>query len=472
MAAAAIALKHDFSPALETLLKETRYKVLYGGRGGAKSWDVARLLILIACYAAPNNPIAGFSGPVRILCAREFQKSIAESVHRLLEEQIGMLGLGACFYIGKTSIVSQNGSEFIFEGLKMNVNKIKSLEGIDIAWVEEAEMVSAYSWSILTPTIRKAGSQIWVTFNPREEDDPTFDMFITHAADYGDELSILKVGHEDNPWFEFTNLVKDMERAYRVDPEAADHIWGGNIRKITGAQIFGPTKHKQPDGTFKYTPKYRVDQFTVGVGWTGPYFGVDWGFANDPATMVKCWAYDHKLYIEHEAYAVGVELPQLKQLFQSVPGSILYRKLKNGDIVACEMQPAIRADNSRPETIVYMAESGFNIGPAKKWPGSVEDGIVALRSFEEIIIHPRCKHAQEEARLYSYKIDPITNDVLPIVVDKHNHIWDAIRYALEPWISMMATEIVTASAPKAPIAADLDQVDNEEVLVGWSPSGW
>lgn len=472
MAAAAIALKHDFSPALETLLKETRYKVLYGGRGGAKSWDVARLLILIACYATPNNPIAGFTGPVRILCAREFQKSIAESVHRLLEEQIGMMGLSSCFFIGKTSIKSVTGSEFIFEGLKMNVNKIKSLEGIDIAWVEEAEMVSAYSWSILTPTIRKAGSQIWVTFNPREEDDPTYQMFVIHGEDYGDELSICKVGHNDNPWFELTNLVKDMERAYRIDAEAADHVWGGNIRKITGAQIFGPSKQKQPDGTIKRIPKYRIDEFAVGPQFTGPYFGVDWGFANDPATMVKCWAYNHKLYIEHEAYAVGVELPQLAQLFKSVPGSILYRKLKNGEIVPSEVQPAIRADNSRPETIVYMAESGFNIGPAKKWPGSVEDGITALRSFEEIIIHPRCKHAQEEARLYSYKVDPITNDVLPIVIDRHNHIWDAIRYALEPWISMMTTEIVTASAPVNAISSDLDRLDKEEALAGWAPSAW
>ncbi len=465
-------LAHELSPAAEVLLRDdVRYKVLYGGRGGAKSWDVARLLLLIAAHARPNNPIAGFSRPVRILCAREFQKSIAESVHKLLEDQISALGLDEYFTIGKTSIVSSSGSEFIFEGLKMNVNKIKSLEGIDIVWVEEAEMVSAYSWQILDPTIRRAGAQVWVTFNPREKADPTFDMFVTNGASYGDELAIAKVGWEDNPWFDVTSLVKQKDRMYAVDPEVADHVWGGNTREITEAVIFGPSRHKQPDGTIKRVPKYRVEAFTVGAGFSGPYFGVDWGFANDPATMVKCWANDNKLYVEHEAYGVGVELNQLPDLFKNnVPGCLLYRKLATGEIVRAAQQPEIRADNSRPETIVHLAEFGFNIGPAKKWPGSVEDGITALRSFTEIIIHPRCKHAEEEARLYSYKVDALTQQVLPVVIDRHNHIWDAIRYALEPWISMMAVAIVNLGAPVAPIAEELDEL--EGAAMGWSPSGW
>lgn len=471
MATAAVALEHELSPAAEVLLTDKRYKVLYGGRGGAKSWDVARLLLLIAAYARPDFPIAGFTGPVRILCAREFQKSIAESVHKLLEDQITFLGLEKCFNIGKTSIVSQNGSQFIFEGLKMNVNKIKSLEGVDIAWVEEAEMVSAYSWEILIPTIRKSGSQIWVTFNPREDTDPTFVRFVTNAHEYGEDIAVAKVGWEDNPWFGGSVLEKEKDFLYRVDPEVADHVWGGSTRRLTDAVIFGPAKHKQPDGTIKRVPKYRVEAFTVGAGFSGPYFGVDWGFANDPATMVKCWANDNKLYVEYEAYAVGVELNQLPDLFKNnVPGCLLYRKLATGEIVRSAQQPEIRADNSRPETIVHLADFGFNIGPAKKWPGSVEDGITALRSFTEIIIHPRCKHAEEEARLYSYKVDALTKEVLPVVIDKHNHIWDAIRYALEPWISMMATAIVNLGAPKAAIAEELDEL--EGAAMGWSPSGW
>src|ERR1035441_4851613 len=167
-----IELPVEAPPKLDFLSHPARFKVLWGGRGGIKSWGVARALIQKA-----------YSSPLRILCARELQLSIQESVHHLLETQIHLMGLDPFFTVQQTSITSSAGAEFIFSGIKSNPTKIKSMEGIDICWVEEAEKVSRTSWEILIPTIRAAGSEIWVTFNPDEETDPTSQMFLVHRPD-------------------------------------------------------------------------------------------------------------------------------------------------------------------------------------------------------------------------------------------------------------------------------------------------
>mgnify|MGYP000095936013 FL=1 len=155
--------KAEFPLKLECLFKPSRYKVLYGGRGGAKSWGVARALLI---KAAQN--------PLRVLCAREFQTSIKDSVHKLLCDQIEALGLGTFYEITQTSIRGKNGSEFSFVGLKNNVANVKSYEGVDICWVEEAQTTSRMSWNVLIPTIRKEKSEIWITFNPELETDETY----------------------------------------------------------------------------------------------------------------------------------------------------------------------------------------------------------------------------------------------------------------------------------------------------------
>lgn len=153
------------------------------------------------------------------------------------------------------------------------------------------------------------------------------------------------------------------------------------------------------------------------------FFGADFGFANDPNTLVRCFILDGRLYIDYEAYAVGVELDEMPQLYESVPGSHEW---------------PIKADSARPETISYLANRvnpPFRISAATKWQGSVEDGIAYLKSFEKIVIHPRCKHAADEFRLYSYKVDKTTDEVLPIILDKSNHIIDGLRYALDGYIT-------------------------------------
>jgi phage terminase large subunit len=434
------------------LFEPWREKVAHGGRGSSKSWTFARALISEADDHYE-----------RILCAREIQKSIEESVHRLLSEQIAAMGLSDVFDIQQRSIKHLiTGSEFIFEGLRHNVNKIKSLEGLTKVWVEEAEKVSANSWEVLLPTIRKKGSQLYVTYNPDQEDDPTSKMYHKDSPHRSPFAKIVEVNYDDNPWFNETELPALMEYAYKVDPDAAAHVWGGKFRKASKAQIlYG---------------KYVVDSFTPKPGWLGPFFGADWGFAQDPTTLVKCW-YDpatRDLYIEHEAYGLGVETQLIGKLFKSVPGSLLMANV-DGKLVPAPQQHVIRADNSRPETITYVCHYGFNVVGVEKWSGSVEDGIAWLRSCNRIVIHSRCHHAEEEARLYKYKIDPLTGDVLPIVIDKHNHIWDAVRYAMAPAIRQTQEAVFEVQAQIVPIAADLDGMDDYDLtraLFGYVPSNW
>lgn len=383
------------------LFKPYRYKVLYGGRGGAKSWSIARALVLLAA-----------SKKLRILCVREFQNSIGDSVHRLLVDQINELGLQACFEVTLTSIRSTSGSEFIFKGLRKSIAEIKSTEGIDICWVEEAQSVSAHSWEILIPTIRKEGSEIWISFNPLEEKDPTYQNFVINPPPGS---FVQRINWQNNPWFPET---LNLERLHMqsLDPEAYDHIWGGHCRTITDAVIFGRR-------TFVET----FDTPTEGVRF---FYGADWGFANDPNALVRSYIQDETLFIDHEAFGYKVELDDIPALWA---GGLTSDGRKFDGIPGVRDWP-IHADSSRPETISYMRRRGFNVSPAEKWEGCVEDGITHLKGFKRIVIHPRCKHMDEERRLYRYKVDPRTGDVLPLIVDKFNHGWDSVRYGLDGYI--------------------------------------
>jgi phage terminase large subunit len=294
-----------------------RYKAAYGGRGAAKSWAAADALIVRA-----------FNEPLRILCAREFQRSIGDSVHHLLDTQIDRLGLSAYFDVQQTSIKCRlNGSNIIFAGLKHNIRSLKSLEGIDICWVEEAEAVSETSWSYLIPTIRKPGSEIWVTFNPDQESDPTYRRFVEGQPDFDPKRTqSVKVSWRDNPALSDV-LRAELEHLRRVDPDAYQNVWEGGTWSRSEAQVFNG--------------KWVIDDFvpvTSGTqpakNWDGPYFGADWGFSQDPTVLVKMWVHDKRLYIEHEAYGIGVDIVSTPALFDRVPDSRRY---------------VIRADCARPE---------------------------------------------------------------------------------------------------------------------------
>jgi phage terminase large subunit len=368
-----------------------RYFVAYGGRGGGKSWAIARFLLLL-----------GASKPIRVLCARELQVSIQESVHKLLADQVDALGLGALYEVLQTEIRAKNGTEFIFSGIRNNPTKIKSMEAIDFCWIEEAEKVSNSSWEILIPTIRKPDSRIIISFNPSEKSDPTYQRFI---ASNPPKTIVKKVSWRDNPWFP-EELAAERDYLAKVDPDAHSHIWEGEPVSRSDTQVF--------------RGRWRIESFEPKADWDGPYFGLDFGFAQDPSHGVEVWKHGSTLYFRHEVRGVGVDIDRLPEML-----------LRLGE-KACERP--IRCDNARPETISYLQRHGYSraIG-CRKWPNSVEDGVAWLRSHE-LVIHPDCRHLADEARLYSHKVDRLTGDILPEIVDANNHGWDAVRYALEPLI--------------------------------------
>lgn len=215
-------IKADFPAKLQFLFDPCRYKVPYGGRGGAKSWGIARALLIL-----------GTQRPLRILCARETQKSIADSVHKLLSDQVAALGLQGFYSILKSTITGLNGTEFIFAGIRQSsVGDIKSYEGCDICWVEEAQIVSKHSWEVLIPTIRKPNSEIWVSFNPELDTDETYKRFVLHPPP---NAKVVKINWSDNPWFpEVLRQEKDHLRA--TDPDSYENVWEGMCKQaVTGA---------------------------------------------------------------------------------------------------------------------------------------------------------------------------------------------------------------------------------------------
>jgi phage terminase large subunit len=213
----------EFPSKLNCLFKKARYKILYGGRGGAKSWGVARCLLLL-----------GTRKPIRILCAREFQTSIRDSVHKLLSDQIIGLNLTEFYEITDRTIRGRNGTEFNFVGLKNNVANVKSYEGVDICWVEEGQSVSARSWDTLIPTVRKEESEIWITFNPELATDETYVRFVQNPPN---NAIVQKINWSDNPWFPETLMLEKDALKVR-DLEAYNTVWEGICRVTVDGAIF------------------------------------------------------------------------------------------------------------------------------------------------------------------------------------------------------------------------------------------
>lgn len=376
------------------LLEPSRYKGAFGGRGSGKSHFFAELAVE-AIVIDPN---------VSIVCIREIQKSLKFSAKKLIEQKITALGVGHLFEITQTEIRRVGGEGIIiFQGMQDHTaESIKSLEGFDIAWVEEAQSLSQRSLKLLRPTIRAEGSEIWFSWNPEDELDAV-DNFL-RGENKPTNAIVVQVNYDSNPFLPET-LYQEMLDDRRLDPDGFMHIWEGGYNVRSDAQIFNG--------------KWRIDEFEPQDDWERPYFGADWGFSQDPTVLTKSWVHNNRLYIEYEAWGIGVDIEDTPALFDKISDSRKYE---------------IRADCSRPETINHIKKKGFKISGAPKWSGSVEDGIAFIRSFEEIIIHPRCKRMKDEAKLYSYKICKMTGDALPVIIDKHNHCWDSIRYALAPLI--------------------------------------
>lgn len=232
----------EFPKALQFLFEPARYKCAYGGRGSGKSWGFARALLL-----------EGAQKTLRVLCTREVQKSLADSVHKLLSDQIEAMGLSGFYEVQQTVIRGKNGTEFTFAGLQQHtVDSIKSYEGVDRVWVEEAHAVSKKSWDVLLPTIRKPGSEVWVTFNPQLESDETYNRFVTSPPP--DCVAVL-MNYTENPWFP---QVLENERRHAqgtMKPEEYGHIWEGKcMPAVQGAIYFDEVADAEAKGRIRDVP--------------------------------------------------------------------------------------------------------------------------------------------------------------------------------------------------------------------------
>jgi phage terminase large subunit len=380
-------LRIKTAPVFEPLLSGGRYLGAWGGRGSGKSHFFAETLI--------ERCIMGRTDAV---CVREVQRSLAQSVKKLLEVKIEELGVSRHFDVKLEHIGTPYGGRIIFQGMQNHTaDTIKSLEGYDIAWVEEAQSLSQRSLDLLRPTIRKAGSELWFSWNPNLETDPV-DVLLRGEHPPPD-AKVVRANYRDNPWLPEV-LKAEIEYDQRRDPDKFAHVWLGEYQRNSQARIFR---------------NWRVEEFDVDPEWILRQ-GADWGFSVDPSVLVQCAIVGRTLYVCHEAYRVGCEIDFLPDLFRTVPQA--------------ERWPTI-ADSARPETIAYMQRHGFpKMLSAIKGARSLEEGIEFLQSFD-IVVHPRCIHTADELTLYSYKTDPLTGAVLPAIADKDNHVIDAIRYACE-----------------------------------------
>lgn len=373
-----------------------------GGRAGGKSHEVGQHLIVDAMQNTTGN-----------LCGREYQVSLKDSVHSLISQIIREYDLNwnlngnpktPFWDIGREYIRNARGSFFIFKGFQ-DMNSIKSINGINRVWAEEAQSLSQHVIDILLPTIRAEDARFFFTWNNSRPDDPIEKLRDSIPNDISYKRHVT---YKDNKYALKNNqLMAQINRMREQDYEKYQHVYLGGYNFNADSQIF--------------KNKYIVADFEKKPHWTGAYYGLDWGFANDPTAMVECYIGDDCLYISRELCSTGIELDGMYSwINEKMP------EAKNH---------VIRADNARPESISYCRRHGFpSMIAANKWPNSVKDGIAALRGFYKIIIHPSCVNAAEQFSKYSYKTDKLSGDVMPEIAKGHDHIPDALRYAIDPII--------------------------------------
>jgi phage terminase large subunit len=372
----------------DTLFASARHKALFGGRGSGKSWAVATYLVIIAARERR-----------RIICARQFQNSIRDSSKELIERRIRDLGMSNQFTVTDRYIFhNTTKSQFIFIGLERNVESIRSLEGADSVWIEEARTISAKSMEVLLPTVRKKSSELIWTWNPEQPEDPVDAYF--RAGTPPERSIVTRVDYNDNPFFTETEMPQEMEILRRGNLPRFKHVWEGEYDVRYESKVFPTAK----TGRIDVPPN------------TPARYGMDLGFGSDPSFVVKLYIVEaqRSIYICDEASG-RVSMERLPSLVRGV--------------VNADDDP-VRCDSSQPGTIEYLQSRGLNIMPAKKGPGSVKSGINYLQGYQ-IYIDPGCAAMKEEARLYSWMTDRLTGKILSTPVDAYNHGWDACRYAVE-----------------------------------------
>ncbi|GAB1719058.1 MAG: Phage terminase, large subunit, PBSX [Nitrosospira sp.] len=387
----------EFPEKLRFLFAPARYKVLYGGRGGAKSWGAARALLIQAA-----------ASPLRVLCAREFQNSIADSVHHLLQAQITAMGLEAFYEVQNSAIRGANGSEFLFAGLRNNISRIKSFEGIDRVWVEEAQAVSKTSWDTLIPTIRREGSEIWVTYNPELETDDTHQRFVIHPPR---DAMVVKINWSDNPWFPET-LWREKEELKARDPDEYQNIWEGHCRTaLEGAVYARELRRAQEEGRIGgvlHDAERPVHTF-FDLGW---------------ADSTAIWF----------AQTVGAELRLIdyysnaQMPIQHYLGVLQDRGYVYGmDWLPHDAKAKTLATGRSLEEIMLAAGRRVRIVPNL----SITDGINAARTvFDRCYFDAtKCAEGLQSLRRYRFDVDAETGQLSGRPLhDFHSHAADAFRY--------------------------------------------
>ena len=387
----------EFPEKLRVLFAPSRYKVLYGGRGGAKSWGAARALLIQAA-----------ASPLRVLCAREFQNSITESVHHLLQAQIAAMGLEPFYEVQNSAIRGANGSEFLFAGLRNNISRIKSFEGIDRVWVEEAQAVSKSSWDTLIPTIRKEGSEIWVTYNPELETDDTHQRFVVNPPR---DAVVVKINWSDNPWFPET-LRKEKEELKARDPDGYQNIWEGHCRAtLEGAVYAKELRRAQEEGRIGCVP-YDTEKPVH------TFFDLGW------ADNTSIWF----------AQTVGAELRLIDYYSNAQMPiqhylSVLQDKgyAYGTDWLPHDAKAKTLATGRSLEEIMLSAGRRVRIVPNL----SITDGINAARTvfnrchFDDV----KCAEGLQSLRRYRFDVDVETRQLSGRPLhDFHSHAADAFRY--------------------------------------------
>jgi phage terminase large subunit len=388
---------HEFPAKLGALFKPARYKILHGGRGGAKSWGIARALLLM-----------GVDRPLRVLCAREIQNSIQDSVHRLLADQIAAMGLESHYEVQKSRILGANGSSFGFEGLRHNIASIKSYEGADICWVEEAQTVSKSSWDVLIPTIRKDESEIWVSFNPELDTDETYKRFVLRPPT---GAVVIPIGWQDNPWFPAV-LEQERRDLQERDPDAYLTVWEGKCRlTLEGAIYASEIRAATESGRITRVPydaSKPVHTFWD-IGWsdqTSIWFAQQIGYEYRLIDFVQ----DRQKTIPHyvsvlqsRGYAYGTDyLPHDAQAKTLISG---------GRSMQQQMTELGRRVEIVPRT-------------------SVAEGINAARTiFAQCVFdEARCADGLQALRRYRYDVDPESKQFSRVPLhDENSHAADAFR---------------------------------------------
>jgi phage terminase large subunit len=409
-------LELDFPEKLDFLFEPKRYKILYGGRGSGKSWGVARALIAMAIQK-----------PIRILCARELQNSIHDSVITLLSDQIKSMGVESFFDVQRTAIYGKNGSEFSFVGLKHNVTSIKSFEGVDYCWIEEGQAVSKTSWGTLIPTIRKPGSEIWVTFNPDLDTDETYKRFVLNPPE---NAIVRKVNWDDNPWFpdvlreELTNLrLKDMDSYLNV--------WEGHTRQMLEGAVYANELRKAQE-------ENRIRDFIV-----------------DKSVAVSCffdlgWADMTSIWFVQSIPGGEVRVVDFYQNCQKTIDHYVHILENKGYVYKDWWLPHDAENKNMTGKSVKDIMESMNKPVRITLKLSVADGINAARTLlNRAFIHEtNCSDGLQNLRHYRYDVDQNTKmfSNKPLH-DQHSHAADAWRYVavgLEEGVSSWGKSINVA----------------------------